>query len=129
MPDRAAVAARWLADESFWMRGVGRGQNIRALRAHDFGAAVMNVSRRVQASAGVTVVVVVPGKEALTETVRILLGPEAVGELGPVLERLELRLAEGIVIRAVRMRVRLGHPQVGEQEGNWLGAIEEPRSA
>ena len=43
------------------------------------------------------------------------------GEAGPVLERLEVRLGEGVVGRGVRPAVRLGDAEVGEQERDGLG--------
>ena len=42
---------------------------------------------------------------------------EARGEVGAVLEGLELRLGEGVVVGDVRPRVGLGDAQIGEEQG------------
>ena len=45
---------------------------------------------------------------------------EALREVGPVLEGLELRLREGVVVRDMGPAVRLGHAEIGEQERDGL---------
>jgi predicted nucleic acid-binding protein len=57
----------------------------------------------------VTVVEVVKGLRA-----------EAVGEVGPILQRLELRLGEGVVVRDAGPRVVLRDAEVGEEQGQRL---------
>ena len=47
--------------------------------------------------------------------------PKRVGEVGSVLQGLEVRLAEGVVVAGVGSAVGLGDPQVGEQQGDRLG--------
>ena len=47
--------------------------------------------RREQSDAGVMMLCVIPGKEDLAETPAILDAAEPIGEVRPVLERLELR--------------------------------------
>src|SRR5450432_3235487 len=44
-------------------------------------------------------------------------GAESVGKVGPVLQRLEMRFREGIVVRRLRSRMCFGDAQVGEQQG------------
>ena len=64
---------------------------------------------------------VVPGEEGPAERAGVLERAEAVGELGPVLEGLELGLGEGVVVGDVRPAVGLGDAEVGEQQGHRLG--------
>ena len=66
-------------------------------------------------------VVVVPIEECPAERPRVVDRVEPVGEAGPVLERLELRLRVGVVGRGVGPAVRLQDAEVGEQEGDRLG--------
>jgi hypothetical protein len=49
------------------------------------------------------------------------MAPKHSGEGGSVLQGLEVRLAEGVVIAGVGSAVGLGDPQVGEQQGDRLG--------
>jgi len=51
----------------------------------------------------------------------MLLGAAAWREIGAVLQRLELRLGERVVVGDVRPRVALGDREVGQQEGHRLG--------
>ena len=53
-------------------------------------------------------------KKSHAEGPGVLNAPEACRKFGPVLQRLELALGEGIVVRDVRPAVRLGHAQVTE---------------
>lgn len=71
-----------------------------------------------QADATMVVVVVIPIEEGLTETASIFHRTKELGKLGLVLEGLELRFGEGIVIGDIRTRVGLSHPSIREQEGN-----------
>lgn len=66
------------------------------------------------------VLLVVPGKESLTESTGFLDTAEALGELGAILEGLELRLGKRVVIAGMWPAVRLGDPQIGKQEGHGL---------
>jgi hypothetical protein len=75
----------------------------------------MNGSRRHQADAAVAVFMVVPVEEALAVSARIFDRAEACGEVGSVLEGLELRLGVGVVIRDVRVAVGLGDLEVDQQ--------------
>ena len=61
-------------------------------------------------------------KNVAAERAGVLDRVEPVGELGPVLQRLELGFAVGVVGRGVRTAVRLEHAQVGEQERDRLAS-------
>src|SRR5882757_9988650 len=63
---------------------------------------------------------VVPREEVLAVRSRVLPGAEALGEVRPVLERLELSFRERVVVGDVRPRVRLGDAEVGQQERHGL---------
>ena len=84
-------------------------------------APVVHGGRGHEADPRVAVLMVVPGEELAAEGARFLDGGEAGGEGGPVLERFELCLRVGVVIRCVRSVMCLGHAKVGEQEGYRLG--------
>jgi hypothetical protein len=96
------------ADEPFGVAGVGGGEHVGAGVAHGLGLSIVDVDGVVVADTAVVVLGVVPGEEALAERPRLLDGAEGVGEVGPVLERLELGLAVGVVVAGVRPGVRLG---------------------
>jgi len=66
--------------------------------------------------------VVLPVEELAAELQGLFVAGEAVGEVGAVLERLELALGERVVIRDVRPAVRLGDPQRGQKLGHCLRA-------
>jgi hypothetical protein len=122
-PHRAGERWRFgvLADEAFRVRLEGGGQDVGAGGADEFGAPVVHVGGHVQAYAGMAMIMVVPAEEPVAEHPRVLDAAEAVGEVRPVLQGLELRLGVGVVVRAVRPGVALGHAQVGEQERHRLG--------
>ena len=73
-----------------------------------FCVAVVDGRRSHQADPGVPVVVVVVVEELAAEAAGMLDALEAGGERGPVLERLEVRLAVRVVAGGVGPRVRLG---------------------
>src|SRR5437879_167455 len=79
-------------------------------------AAVGDVGGRVVADPGMAVRLVVPAEEAAAEGAGVLDRADPGREVRAVLERLELRLGVGVVVRAARARVALGDAQVGEQE-------------
>ena len=85
---------RWLADEAFRVGVVSDVQDDGALLAHGVGASMVDVGGGVQAQTAVTVLVVVPGEEALAMGSGGLDRVEAAGEVGPVFQGLELRLGE-----------------------------------
>ena len=69
----------------------------------------MHRRRRKPADPAVVVLIVVPIEECPAEGQRILLRPEAIGKLRPVLHRLELRLGKRVVIGHVRTAVAMNH--------------------
>ena len=85
------------------------------------GLAVVDGCRCHQAQAGMAVLVVVPGKEALAETARILNRSKAVRVSRAVLQSFEVRLREGIVVRDVRTAMRFHDSQIGKQQGQRFG--------
>src|SRR5665811_1361432 len=74
------------------------------------------------ATARVAVAVVVPGEELLTVDASVFDTTKALGEVRTVLECLELRLGEGVIVADIRSAVGLGHLQVDQQLSNTLGA-------
>jgi len=72
------------------MLGVGVEQDDTPLAADRLGAAVVDVGRRVEPDARMTMVVVIPTKEANTVGAGVLETAEAVGELGSIVEGPEL---------------------------------------
>jgi uncharacterized protein (DUF1499 family) len=77
------------------------------------GQAVVDVVWRQVHERAVVMLVVVPVDQVVRTAARVLKAPEVTRELRPVLERLELRLAEGVVVRYVRAAVCLGDAEVG----------------
>ena len=65
---------------------------------HLLTATVVDVRRRQHADAGMPVLMVVPAHEPAAGGTAVLDGTEALGKLGPVLEGLELRLRERVVV-------------------------------
>src|SRR5207244_11009089 len=80
------------------------------------GEPIMHIVRREQPEPDVMMLVVVPGEEVAAEAAPVFERTETVREAGPVLEGLELRLGEWVVVRDVRPRVALGDAEVGEQQ-------------
>ena len=98
---------RWLrppAGEAFGVRGVGRGEHGRARRDALVGVAMVHVVGRQQAEAAVPVLGVVPGEERVAVGAGIVDRAEALREVRPVLQGLELRLREGVVVGDVGRR-------------------------
>jgi hypothetical protein len=56
---------------------------------------------------------VVPGEEPVTETPRVLQRAKASGEVRPVLQGLELAFRKRVVVGDVRPAEALGHPEIG----------------
>ena len=76
----------------------------------------MDIRRREHREAAVVVLEVVPVEEVLAEASSVLRGAEAVREVRPVLQRLELALRVRVVVRDVGSRVGLRDAQIGEQQ-------------
>lgn len=109
-------------DEALGVCRVGGVEHALAGIEYGAGAAEVDVGRREESERLVMVLVVIPleegtvvrdGRADVVETAR---------EVGTVLERLELRLGERVVVGDVRPRVALRHAQVGEELRERLGA-------
>src|SRR5580693_7120023 len=74
--------------------------------------AVVHVVRRAETERAVAVLAVVPVEEGAAVVTRVLDVREAVGEAGAILERLEVRLRERVIVRDVWSRVGLGDAEV-----------------
>jgi len=77
----------------------------------------------------VVVLIVVPAEEIAAEATSLQEAAGALGEVGPVLQRLEVRLAEGGVVGDVRLGVRLRHARSAISRATGLDVMEEPLSA
>ena len=119
---RSAGRRRCDALEASRMGGERGIERDGALRGERRSGAVMDGGRRHQADAAVAVFVVVPAEELLAVSASIFDRAEAIGEVGPVLQGLELRLGVRIVVRDVRPAVGLGDLQIDQQRGNGLGS-------
>src|SRR5206468_10413205 len=84
-------------------------------------ATIVDHSRIEKTESGMTVLVVVPGKELLRETSGILKRSKAIRETGPVLQSPEVAFRIRVVIGDMRAAVGLGDPQVGHQKGDGFG--------
>jgi hypothetical protein len=84
------------------------------------GQAEVHVVRGEQAKTAVMVLGVVPREEDVAVGPDVLNRAEPVRERRPVLQRLELRFGEWVVVGDVRAAMRLRDPQVGEQERDGL---------
>jgi hypothetical protein len=87
-----------LTDEPFGGTDVGGSEYVGADRPYYFGSSIVDVDRVVPGDAAVVVLGVVPAEEPLAERAGVFDAAEAVGEVGPVLQRPEVRLAVGIVV-------------------------------
>ena len=75
-----------------------------------------------QAEAGMTMLLVVPREELLTEGATVLNRAEALGKLGAVLHSAKLAFRIRVVIGDVRTAMGLGDTQVGQQKGDRFGS-------
>lgn len=99
---------------------LSRLEDFPALRQDALGLAVMALTRRDVAKGTVPVLMVVPLGKLLNPVLSLGQGSEPLGgEARPVLERLEGRLGEGVVVTHPWTAVRRGDAQVVEllQEG------------
>lgn len=109
-----------MVDEAFGMDGIGRVQDGGTGRLQLGRSSIVDRFGCQQADAGVAMLGVVPGKELLTEGACPLDAGETLRAARAIRQGFELRLGTRIVVGDVRTRVRLGHAQVGEQEGHGL---------
>jgi len=112
-----------LADEPLRVPLVGGVEHAGPGRVELGRLAVVDGGGGHQPDPGVAVLVVVPVKEHAAVPAGVLDIVEALGELGPVLQRLEVRLAVGVVAGGVRARVCFCDAEVREQERDGLGAL------
>ena len=105
----------WVGDES-GLQGFG------AFQVHRLGLAEVDGGRGHVADARVAMRLVVPGEELLAMAAGILDAAEAVREIGTVLQRLELGLGIGVVVRDIGPAVGLGDIQVDQQGSHRLTA-------
>ena len=95
--------------ESFRVRRVGRREHGRSRSYALIGQAVMHIRGRQQAEAGMMVFGVVPDEEGVAVGAGVLDRAETRRERRPVLQCLELRLRERVVVGDVWTAVSLGH--------------------
>ena len=97
------MAAAWAspAVKALGMRGVSGGEDASSRSDALIGEAMVDVVRGQEADAAVSMLAVVPVEKGAAMGSTVLRGAEALGEVGPVFERLELRLGERIVVRDV----------------------------
>jgi len=110
-----------LVDEPFGVGRVGGVEHRGAFVADGLGQAVVDIGWGVQAEPAVAVVFVVPAEEPLAVQPSGLDRGELLREVGPVFERLELRLGVRVVVGDMWSRVGLGDAEIGEQERDRLG--------
>lgn len=84
--------------EAFGVTSIGCVEHVLSLLDDLCGHAVMEHIWCQQRDSAVMMFVVVPREKALAKSARIFDGSESVGELGPVLESLELAFGVGIVV-------------------------------
>ena len=92
------------ADEPLGVARVGSVEDAGAGGVQLLRLAVVDGARGHQPDPGVAMLVVVPVEEAAAGLARVLDRVEPIGELGPVLQGLEVRLRVGVVGRGVRPR-------------------------
>ena len=107
--------------ESFRVSGMGGGEHGGSHCDALLRPAVMHIIRRQEPKARMMVLGVVPGEEEVAVGSRVLDRAEPLRERRPVLQRLELRFREWVVVGYVRSRVGLGHTQVGESRRRTAG--------
>lgn len=89
-------------DEALWVSGVSLGEYALPLSDDLRAEPVVDRGRCHQADARVAMLMVVVLEEDVAEGLRIFEAAEAVREFRPVLEGLELRFREGVVVGNVR---------------------------
>ena len=102
------------------MRGVGCREYGLPGCQHGVGLAEVDHRRRQQPQPPVVMLEVLPVDERAAEVQSVLEAAKAVGELRPVLQRLELALRVRVIVADVRPAVRLGDSQRRQQLGYGL---------
>ena len=102
--------ARRFADEAFGMLLEGFGEDALPVVQDLGGKPVLDQVRCQQGDAAVVVFVVVPVEEDVAMGAGVFQRAEAIRELGPVLQGLELAFRERVVIGDIGPAVRLGEP-------------------
>jgi hypothetical protein len=105
------------------VRGVERDGAARERRG---GETAMHLVRRAEPERAMAMLVVVPIEEATRVASSVGCTPEAVRKAGAVLECLEGRFREGVVVGDVRPRVGFGNAQIGKQEREGLARHRAP---
>ena len=85
---------------------------------HRNGESVVDHRGRHHADSGVSVLVVVPGKEGLAERACILDTAETIGKLGAVFHGAEMAFRVGVVVGGVRPAVGFGDAEIGQQQSH-----------
>jgi len=88
-----------LVDEPFGVAGVGGGEHVGSDGLNAIGSSIVDVDGMVPGNAGVIMLGVIPPEETLAERSGSFDRTEAVGEVRPVLQGAEMRLAVGVVPR------------------------------
>ena len=99
------------------MRRIRRGEHVGARGQALRGQADVHVVGREQPEAAVVMFCVVPGEEDVPVGPSVLDGAEPLRKRRPILQRLELRLRERVVVGHVGPRMRLGHAEIGQHAG------------
>ena len=116
--------------ESFRMRGIGRSEHGRPRGDPLLGPAVMHIGGRQQPKARMVVRGVVPREEDVAVGSRVLDRAEPLGEGRPVLQRLELRFRERVVVGdALGREWVLVTPRSASKRATGFEVIAAPRSA
>ena len=116
---RAGGELRWfgrLADEPFRACGVGGVEYAGTLVADCLGQAVVDVGGGMKGQPGVAMFIVVPTEEALAVQSSFLDRAEPAGEVGPVLQRLELGLADTVASCSTLCYIRRMARTIGQRE-------------
>ena len=93
----------------------GEAKGAFAFLQDSVGSTVVDVMRGEHRDPGMSMLGVVPGEERTAEGGRGRDVVEPPGEAGVVLQGLELRLGEGVVVTDLGTAERAGHPEVGQQ--------------
>ena len=115
-------------DEAFGVKGPGGLQGTSALSQHIRCSVMMDIIGGEHRDPGMAVLGVVPGEERPAEGDGGGNVFEAAREAGVILQGLELRLGERVVVADLGAAQRAGDPEVGEELGGALAGIGAPRS-